>query len=481
MAAISPSGAIHYNPRMIGTDNARVFDLAIIGGGAAGVLTAIQALHHAGRPLRIALLEPQPVLARGVAYATRYPEHLLNVPAGRMSGLVDAPDDFLDYLCAQQAYPQLDRDTLARSYVARAHYADYLQARLRQAQADSAAQLEVVQDRAVALEASADGLRLTLQQGGALWVRAATLAAGNALRPLPARGAGALSPRQRVEAWDFDAVQAIDAEAAVCIVGSGLSMADSVVSLAGRRHRGTLHVISRHALLPLPHAEGPAADFDPQPLLAMDLRRRVRAMRVHAAQAQARGIPWQSVMDRIRPLVQALWQSLSCADQRRFLRHVVRYWDVHRHRIAEPVHAQLRQLQESGQLRLHRGRLETVFAEGACVQVAALDAQRRPLQLEVQCVINATGVEMRAQAMRNPLLQQMLGRGHARPGPHGIGIDTDADGRLVDAEGRAEPRLQVVGSLRIGRLWESLAIPELRVQARDAALRMLQQVPAGAD
>ncbi len=178
-------------------------------------------------------------------------------------------------------------------------------------------------------------------------------------------------------------------------------------------------------------------------------------------------------MERIRPLGQALWQSLSLDDQRRFLRHVVRYWDVHRHRIAVPVHAQLLELQRQGRLHLHRGRLETAIAEGACVRLGALDRRRQPFQIDAHCVINATGVEMRAQAMRNPLLQQMLGSGTARPGPHGIGIDSAPDGSLLDADGVAEPRVQVLGSLRIGRLWESLAIPELRVQAAQAAARLL--------
>jgi len=44
---------------------------------------------------------------------------------------------------------------------------------------------------------------------------------------------------------------------------------------------------------------------------------------------------------------------------------------------------------------------------------------------------------------------------------------------MLDADGVAEPRVQVLGSLRIGRLWESLAIPELRVQAAQAAARLL--------
>ncbi|MGV8960214.1 MAG: FAD/NAD(P)-binding protein [Stenotrophomonas sp.] len=458
---------------MTATEYPRRFDLAIIGGGAAGVLTAIHLLRNADQPLHIALIEPHRQLAQGVAYATRYPEHLLNVPAAKMSGFDGQPEDFLDYIVEQAAYPGLDRDTLARTYVSRGHYARYLQARLQQARAASVAQLQVLEDRVVALEKADDGFQLALQQGAPLQVTALALATGNALRPLPARGAAALSARQRVEAWDFDAVRDIAPEADLCIVGTGLSMVDSVVTLLDSGHRGAVHVISRHALLPLPHAEGAAADYDPQPLLAMGLRQRMRTLRRHAADAQARGIPWQSVMDRIRPLGQALWQSLSADDQRRFLRHVVRYWDVHRHRIAAPVYAQLQQIIQRGQLQQHRGRLDAVIAEGACVQVLAQDAQRRPLRLDVQCVINATGVEMRVQAMHSPLLQQMLGSGQAGSGPHGIGIDTTVEGSLLDAYGIADPRVQVIGSLRIGRLWESLAVPELRAQAQQAALALL--------
>ena len=56
-------------------------DLAIIGGGAGGVLVAMQALRQATTPLRIVMIEPRSVLAQGVAYATTHGEHLLNVPA----------------------------------------------------------------------------------------------------------------------------------------------------------------------------------------------------------------------------------------------------------------------------------------------------------------------------------------------------------------------------------------------------------------
>jgi len=179
------------------------------------------------------------------------------------------------------------------------------------------------------------------------------------------------------------------------------------------------------------------------------------------------------VMERIRPLGQSLWRSLSTADQRRFLRHVVRLWDVHRHRIAPQVHACITELQTRGQLQQHRGRLDAVMPIGACARLVMRQRDGRDLSLDVDRIINATGVEMRAQTMRNPLLLELLGSGHAQAGPHGIGLRTDRDGALLDAQGRPQPRLMAIGSLRIGCLWESIAVPELRVQAETAARQLL--------
>jgi uncharacterized NAD(P)/FAD-binding protein YdhS len=463
-------------------------EIAIVGGGAAGTLVALQLLRQATRALRLQLIEPQPALAQGVAYATPCAEHLLNVPAGRMSACAELPDDFLDWLQQQALYPALQRDALAQAYVQRRHYADYLRARLAQAQAASPARLYWRQDRVLALDHDAHGQALQLQGGATLRARATLLALGNSLRPLPARGAPSLPAHVRVDAWNYAQLRAIPRESTVCIVGAGLSMADSVLTLLANAHRGPVHVISRHALLPLPHAEHAghaghaAAEFDPQPLLALPLRLRLRALRRHAAAAQASGLPWQSVMDRLRPLGQALWQSLSVTEQRRFLRHAVRHWDVHRHRIAAPVFAQLQAMRQVGQLRVHRARLDTVFPVGACVQVNAVGADGLALQLDAHYVVNATGVELRAQTMRNPLLHQLLGCGHATPGPHGIGVATATDGALLGVDGQADPRIRVLGSLRIGSLWESLAIPELRVQAQQQAWAVLSELlPVGAE
>jgi len=466
--------AIAYNTGMKTLRDPGDAAIAIVGGGASGVLVALQLLRQAVAPLHIVLIEPHAVLGEGVAYSTTRAEHLLNVPAARMSALEELPNDFVDYLRANACCPELDEAHLPQQYVGRRHYAPYLRDRLELARARSPASLHVHTARAQSLQLTDGGALLQLDDGQVVQATTVVLAMGNALRPLPLRGADGLPSTQRVDAWDTEAVAALPQDAALCIVGSGLSMADAVMTLAAQSHRSVVHVVSRHALLPLPQADGDVAAFDPQGLLKMPLRARMRTLRQHARAATAQGLPWQSVMERIRPLSQALWQTLSVADQRRFLRHVVRYWDVHRHRIAAPVHDQLQTMQARGQLQVHRARPDMVFEVGACVRVSAHAGHA--LQLDVQALVNATGVEMRVQAMHNPLLQQLLGQGIAVPGPHGIGVDTTADGSLINADGRANPTLRVIGSLRTGTLWESLAVPELRQQAASIARDVLGEL-----
>src|SRR5205085_2162402 len=70
--------------------------VAIAGGGASGALLAVNLLRHTGA--EVVLIERGPRVARGAAYGTDDPNHLLNVRADRMSALPDEPGHFADWL-----------------------------------------------------------------------------------------------------------------------------------------------------------------------------------------------------------------------------------------------------------------------------------------------------------------------------------------------------------------------------------------------
>lgn len=439
-------------------------DVAIVGGGAAGVLTALHLLADPAAPQRAALIEPAAELGGGAAYATLRDEHLLNVPAGRMSAFEEDPGHFVRYLVAMGLGTP---ETLAAAFVPRREYGRYLRAALR-AQPGAQA-LHVLRDRVERADAVAGGNRLRLASGRVLDARRVVLAVGNRPRRLPPDCLHGDVPV--IDAWDDRAVAAIPADADVCIIGSGLSMVDAVLCLAGHHH-GRIRVVSRHGLLPQPHAVAGPVGAPPAGCDAPSLRVRFRAVRAATRAATAAGEPWQWVFDALRPQGQRLWAALPPAEQRRFLRHAVRHWDIHRHRIAPAAAASLAALRRAGRLTVQAARLQSLaMCDDGRIEVRV--QPRHATQAErfrAHRIVNATGIDTRIASSPDDLLGWLLGQGRIAPGPHGLGMAVTADGLAVDAAGRVDPGLLVIGALRMGALWETTAIHEIRQQARQISL-----------
>ncbi len=441
------------------------FDYAIIGGGAAGTLLAIRLLQAAPSGARIAMIEVGKP-GRGVAYGSDNPAHVLNVPAGGMSLFAERPNDFVDFLIAR------DGQADAAAFVPRRDYAAYLSQRLDEARIASAAAFVHVRAHARDVQPGKEGVEITLEPDGRIFARRLALAPGNRARRCPFDADGA---RRVLSAWDHVSLEQIDVDDDVVIVGSGLSMVDVVLGLQARGHRGLTTVVSRHGLLPLAHApKKQAVGIDIDAFADLGLRARVQVLREQARQMSVDGLPWQSLMDALRHHVRELWQSLSPADQRRFLRHVVRYWDVHRHRIPGEVAAQLRSLTDSGALALLAGRVRRARDADDSIDISIEKRHGDTSVLHARWLVNATGIETRAAHFPNPLLRAMLARGHLRPGPHGLGIDTDIDAVVINRAGEAQPCIAAIGSLRLGNLWETTAVPDLRADAALLAKKWLE-------
>ena len=205
-------------------------DVAIVGGGAAGVLVATRLLADPACRLRVAIIEPAAELARGAAYATGQPAHLLNVTAGRMSAFAEDPGHFVRFLSGGDAGTA---EALSTSFAPRREYGRYLRETLCAQPRHPA--LQWLRERVTDIERRDGDNLLTLASGATLAARAVVLAVGNAPRRIPAaRLHGAV---RLADAWDYEGVAAIPAEADVCIIGSGLSMVDAVLSRCGRVRR----------------------------------------------------------------------------------------------------------------------------------------------------------------------------------------------------------------------------------------------------
>lgn len=72
----------------------------------------------------------------------------------------------------------------------------------------------------------------------------------------------------------------------------------------------------------------------------------------------------------------------------------------------------------------------------------------------------------------NPLLRQLVAQGSALPGTSGISIQVSDSGRLISKDGECKD-VWVVGPQLVDRDFESIAVPELRQQAQNAAKGLL--------
>lgn len=452
--------------------------IAIVGGGFAGALTAAQILRSEA-PVRVVLVDRGATVGRGVAYSTTSRAHLLNVPAARMSALPDDPDHFLRW-----ARARLGPSTAADAFLPRWMYGEYVSELFEQARSCAPrGAIHIARATAIDIEA---GLRprVALDDGDAVAADRIVIARGHSLprNPPVVEGADFYESRRYLrDPWSKAALDGIAPDAVVLLIGTGLTMYDVVLSMRERGHRGTIHALSRRGLLPRCHAPFPlAAASGPAPQSWLSItptaRALLRAVR-GACQSTAEPCDWRAVVDSIRPVISQLWQRLPAREQERFVKRLRPFWEVHRHRAAPRIHREIDDLVECGALRRHAGQVQSWRED---TQEVTADLGDRCLRAGY--VVNCTGPDGDVRCSDDPLVRSLLARGLIVRDRLGIGVETADDGAIIDARGIASSWLFTSGTWRKPAVWESVAVPELRMQAADLARRLTQGLaPSAAD
>ena len=446
--------------------------VAIVGAGFSGSLLALHLLRAGPARLRVLLIDRAGGFGRGLAYATRDPGHLLNVRAGNMSAFPDQPDHLLRWLERQPGTGEVPPS----AFITRETYGRYVASLLREvvARPDGAGRLVLVHDAAIGLDETAGRLSLALAMGRRIAVDAVALASGNA-PPARIEGLGrelAPGPLYAPDPWAADALDGLPKNARVLLLGTGLTMVDVAVSLAGQGVASSMLALSRRGLAPHRHQgfnwPAPAA----RPLLVGPLSRQLRAVR-----RRAREIGWREAVDELRPSTQAIWRAADPAQRRRFLRHLRPWWDVHRHRMAPAVADRIEAMRRDGRLTLSAGRIVSVEADGGLALVRWRPRGGEEARADrFDRIVNCTGVGGLDQRPDDPLLRQLIGSGLARPDPLSLGLDVDAAGRVIGADGQARPDVFAVGPITRGALWEIVAVPDIRNQVAETAAHLVARL-----
>jgi len=448
--------------------------VAIIGGGFSGSMLAVELLRHSDRNCSVVLIERGPVPGRGVAYGTQFEGHLLNVRARNMSAYANDPGHFVKW--AQRHYSSSVKPD---DFLPRPVYGQYVASQLREAISLGRGSFRCIQGEAVSLARIGNRCEIHLASGQTLLADKVILALGN-FPPADLHIPGKTSTCSRYvpNPWSPNALTHVANAESILLIGSGLTSVDVTVELRARGCEGTIHILSRRGLLPQRHNAIPFAPFriDDAPRTVRGLLRMIRSQ---VKAAEARGSNWREVIDSLRPVTQQIWRTLPPVERRRFLRHLRTYWDVHRHRIAERIADQLTLQLRSGHIHVHAGRITEYREVAEGVEITYRQRKSGNLaKLRADRVVNCTGPEGNYRRVGSPLLLDLMEKKLARPDELSLGLDVAEDGAVLDAQGSPSDFLYALGPLRKGKLWESIAVPELRVQVAELASLLVSSLRA---
>jgi uncharacterized NAD(P)/FAD-binding protein YdhS len=265
--------------------------------------------------------------------------------------------------------------------------------------------------------------------------------------------------------WEPGLANGLRAQDTVLIIGTGLTMVDVVLLLNAESFEGSIVAMSRRGLLPHAHDEPGPPWTRITGKAAAPASHLVRQVRERASQ-----IGWRNAVDELRPFTQQIWQAAGSRERARFLRHLRPWWDIHRHRLAPAVAAEISAVQSSGRLKVVAGKPMGLSStpEGTRVTFRPRGAAE-PEELLVQRIINCTGPQGDLLRAKDPLLRGLVEKGIIRPDAARLGIDIDRQCRTINAAGKSNPSVFAIGPMTRGAVWEIVAVPDIREQTWELA------------
>ncbi len=457
--------------------------ITIIGGGFCGAITAVNLLRDNTQSLHINIINKGNPIARGVAYSPNSSSLLLNVPSGKMSAFPDEPDHFVNWLKKQPEFRGIANEDLADGFAPRELYGNYLthlwQEALKTREQNSV--LTVYEDYAYNVVEADDRYYIYLKNNPVLASDVVVLATGNALPRLPSGVPVAFSmgPKYFGDPWTIDSIGKLDPGGDVLIIGNGLTMADTVVALVEAGFKNTIYTVSPHGynINIFKENKAPYEDRDTGSLQLNNsgLSGLLATLNKHRRSAQASESSAYLIVDSLRPYTQQIWLSFSLEEKRLFLKYLRHLWGSARHRLPANTHNLIAGLYATDQLITYKGKVVKVIDDDDLVLVT-LDCGGELKLLTVQRIINCTGPESNPKLSSNALLRTLAASGLICADDLGMGIKANpSDGCIISLSGEHKPNLFTIGSNLKGILWESTAVPELSVQAKNLAALLAEK------
>lgn len=482
---------------MIDSDMAVPLQVVVVGGGFSGTMVAIQLARMAtGRPVQVTVVNTGYKPACGVAYDTACMEHLITLPAHMSSAFPDEPDHLVEWLqtdaCAHDVEVQaLGQDNLPGAFISRRLYGKYLESLMHRYVTGSRfnrVAIRYVDGEAVDVEnVTSAGADVVLKDGRRIPADKIVLATGNeAPAGLPGFSAPAVAqhPGWVADPWlDWSThLSGADPGKNVVLLGTGLTCVDIMLTLLRQNWSGSITAVSRHALLPMPHFRADESlegteDWPPAgvELTDLTLQELLVLFSEYAARVKAAGGHPARLIGKISPQATYIWRNFDLADKQLFVsRYATRYKNL-RQQIAPSLHAELQQAVVQEKIVVVRGSVLSVEPDNKqlCVRIQDGSDPLLARTLRADMVINCLGPNVRMSDTNSRLLRNLLGKRLIEPDDMDMGIRVDAGLRALEDGQQVSSLFLAIGPLLRGTLWDSIAVPNLRLQAVEVAQTIL--------
>ncbi len=431
--------------------------IAIIGFGFCGRLAFYHLVKRSDKDTKIFLFDRNGQGTIGAAFSSFSPHYILNVPTTKMSAFPDEPQDFCCFL--KKNYPRIFNEIGENGFAPRQIYGEYLEQITCEAFANA-------KKNAVEFEfISREVIEITQQNKNIFSLKTKNNTSFEASEILLATSFCQSDLPYDFEAENFEEnlVKKIWQipqhpvhkknliQERICIIGSGLTAVDAIVGLKKKNFKGKIFVISRRGNFPKEHNDW--TEKSPDFISASDAKKGVifLVLKIRNFLRQNTQFNLCHVIDSIRPITTELWKNLDQKNKKLFLRHLVPYWNIFRHRAPVSSIKTIEKMIKSGQIEIKKKGVKKIYQESAKILVET--AQEK---IECDYFINCLGFEFRAQ--KYPLLAQM------------ITADLLKEDVLLSQSNH--PKIHLLGGLNIGRDFECTSVPDLRLSVEDVLKKL---------
>jgi uncharacterized NAD(P)/FAD-binding protein YdhS len=435
--------------------------VAIIGFGFCGIMVFGNILKKISAQksqvkIKFIIFERDGENAVGAGFSNFNDNYILNVPAKKMSPFQDSPDDFVNFL--KENYPEIYNKNGPDGFISRNIYGQFLK-KLRNDFFNLATDLkidyELIQKAVIDID---EGFKIHTENlifDADEIILSSSFAQSKLNYCL--KDEKLISPLWSKNSTNFHQKNNFKIDDKICIIGTGLSAVDVLVGLNAKNFSGKIYAISRRGNFPQPHfsiqdknSNQESINFIEDSDVKIGLVNILLKFRKYLI--NNKNYDLRHLIDSIRGKTKFLWQNLDEKNKRIFLKKLLPYWNIFRHRVPNSSLEIINKMIKNNQLEIIKSSVKSIEkSDGKFI------IKTKKMNIECDYVVNCLGFDFNIK--NYPLIQSMTDKKLLKQ-----------DLILVQSNNK---KIHLVGGLNIGRDFEITAVPDIRVDANLVAEKIL--------